>query len=154
MSPPSSRQNYDLIVIGAGSGGIGAALAAARAGLDVLLVEQADRIGGTAVRAGVSIWEPGVGGTGIPFDIYRRLKQLPNAIGVGSIGRHCLWPGAEKCAPYPGGESRLDPQRSYTDTLRRYGATSMTEDEAFVREHWHGVPALERELSYIESLRA
>jgi len=140
MRPPGSRQDYDLIVIGAGSGGIGAALAAARAGLDVLLVEQADRVGGTAVRAGVSIWEMGVGGTGIPFDIYRRLKQLPNAVGVTSIGRHCAWPGPKETVPYPGGESLLDPQRTYTDTLRRYGAGSMAQDEAFVREHWHGVP--------------
>ena len=82
MSLESRRRRYDLIVVGAGSGGIGAALAAGRAGLDTLLLERADRIGGTAVRAGVSVWEMGVGGTGIPFDIYRRLKRMPNAVGI------------------------------------------------------------------------
>ncbi len=71
------EDQYDVIVVGAGSGDIGAALAASRLGLSVLLVEQADGIGGTAVRGGVHIWEMGVGGTGLPFDIYRRLKQLP-----------------------------------------------------------------------------
>jgi len=29
MRPPRNRQDYDLVIIGAGSGGIGAALAAA-----------------------------------------------------------------------------------------------------------------------------
>ncbi len=56
-----SRKHYDAVVVGAGSGGFGAALVAARQGLDVLLIEKADRIGGTAVRSGVTMWEPGVG---------------------------------------------------------------------------------------------
>jgi len=34
----------------------------------------------------------------------------------------------------------IDSNRHYIDTLRRHGARSMREDEAFVREHWHGVP--------------
>ncbi len=42
--------------------------------------------------------------------------------------------------PYPGGESIIDPQRQYPDSLRRYGARSMREDESFVRAQWHGVP--------------
>ena len=130
---------YDLAVIGAGSGGIGAALAGARAGLSVVLIEEADGIGGTAVRAGVNVWEPSVGGTGIPYEIYRRLKRIPNAVGVCSIGRHCLWPAPTESVPFPGGESVIDPTRRYRDTLRRHGARSMREDEAFCREHWHGV---------------
>ncbi|MDF1513609.1 MAG: FAD-dependent oxidoreductase [Anaerolineae bacterium] len=135
MSP-----QYDLIVVGAGSGGIGAALAAARYGIDVLLIEQASLLGGTAVTGGVSVWEMGVGGTGLPFEIYRRLAALPHAAGIDSIGRHCLWPGEREERPYPGGESVIDPDRRYIDTLQRYGARSMQQDEAFVRERWHGVP--------------
>jgi hypothetical protein len=38
------------------------------------VAEQGDCLGGTSVRAGVNCWEPGVGGTGIPFDLYKRLK--------------------------------------------------------------------------------
>ncbi|MFH1008630.1 MAG: FAD-dependent oxidoreductase [Candidatus Latescibacterota bacterium] len=131
----------DCAVVGAGSGGIGAALAAARLGLHTVLVEKADRIGGTAVRRGVHCWEMGAGGTGIPFDIYRRLKRMPNAVGIYSIGRHFLWhdPASEE-PEYPGGETIIDPERRYADTLRRHGARSMKEDEAFCREQWHGVP--------------
>lgn len=132
--------DHDLIVIGGGSGGIGAALAAARGGLSVLLLEKAPQLGGTAVRAGVCCWEMGAGGTGIPFDIYLRLKQIPDAVGIYSIGRHGLWSGPEEERAFPGGESVIDPERGYIDTLRRCGARSMAEDEEFVREHWHGVP--------------
>jgi hypothetical protein len=105
----------------------------------VLLVEAAPTLGGTVVRAGVSVWEMGAGGTGLPFEIYRRLKAIPDAVGIYTIGRHCLWPEPGR-APYPGGESVIDPDRRYLDTLRRHGASSMAADEAFVREHWHGVP--------------
>ena len=132
---------YDCAVVGAGSGGIGAALAAARLGLNTVLIEKADRIGGTAVRGGVHCWEMGAGGTGIPFDIYRRLKRFPDAVGIYSIGRHCLWHDPSSGEPcYPGGETVMDPERRYMDTLRRHGARSMREDEAFCRAHWHGVP--------------
>lgn len=127
-------EHYDLVVIGAGSGGSGAALTAVRLGLSVLLVEKADTIGGTAVRGGVHVWEPGVGGTGIPFDIYRRLKRIPNAVGVYSFGRHLLWH-----SDFPGGEHVIDPSRRYLDSLRRHGARSMALDEALCREHWHGI---------------
>ncbi|MBM3471915.1 MAG: FAD-dependent oxidoreductase [Armatimonadetes bacterium] len=129
----------DLVVVGGGSGGIGAALAAARLGLSVLLVERADTLGGTAVRGGVHCWQPSAGGTGIPFDIYRRLKRLPKAVAITSIGRHCLWPGPQEPYPFPGGENVVDPRRRYIETLQRCGARSMAEDEAFVRECWHGV---------------
>ncbi|HJN17734.1 MAG TPA: FAD-dependent oxidoreductase [Armatimonadota bacterium] len=131
-------RQYDVAVIGAGSGGIGAALAAAREGLAVCLVEKAPVIGGTATRAGVSVWEPGVGGTGIPLDIYRALRPIPQAVGIYTIGRHCLCPGPGE-ERYPGGEAVVDYTRSYVDSLLRHGARSMAEDEAFVREHWHGV---------------
>jgi hypothetical protein len=131
----------DCAVIGAGSGGIGAALAAARLGLNTVLIEKGDRIGGTAVRGGVHCWEMGAGGTGIPFDIYRRLKPIPDGVGIYSMGRHCLWHDPSSGEPcYPGGETVIDPERHYRDTLRRHGARSMREDEAFCRAQWHGVP--------------
>lgn len=131
---------YDLVVVGAGSGGFGAALAAARLGAQVLLVEQSESVGGNAARGGVNCWEPGVGGTGIPFDLYKRLKRRPHAVGIYSFGRHFAWQGPEVSPPFPGGELVLDPARRYLDTLRRFGSPPLREGEAFRREHWHGVP--------------
>jgi len=131
-------EQYDVVVVGAGSGGIGAALAASRMGLATLLVEKADGLGGTAARGGVSMWEPGVGGTGIPFDIYRRLKKIPGAVGVYSFGRHGGWakPGEVR---FPGGEHVVDPSRRYADTLCRYGTGHLRDNEPARREMWHGV---------------
>lgn len=130
-----------LCVVGAGSGGFGAALSAARLGVSVLLVERADTLGGASVRGGVHCWEMGAGGTGIPFDLYRRLKQIPNAIGIYSYGRHCLWYRPE-CEPYPfpGGEQVLDPTRRYLDTLQRHGTRGLAKDETLCRERFHGLP--------------
>ena len=132
---------YDVVVIGGGSGGFGAALAAARLGLTVGLVEKGDCLGGTAVRAGVNCWETGAGGTGIAFELYKRLKKMPNAIGIYSYGRHGAWFRPEQEAyPFPGGEQLIDPNRRYLDTLMRHGSKGMAADEAYCREKWHGLP--------------
>lgn len=139
-STASTPLDYDLAVVGGGSGGFGAALAAARLGLNVVLVERADRLGGNSVRGGVTCWEPGVGGTGIPFDLYRRLYQIPKAVGIYSFGRHLAWFQPDK-EPYrfPGGETVIDPARHYLDSLRRHGLKGLGADEAACREQWHGV---------------
>ncbi len=139
--PAAKELRCELAVIGGGSGGFGAALAAARLGVDVVLVERADCLGGNSVRSGVNCWEMGAGGTGIPFDLYLRLKQQPNAVGIYSFGRHLTWydPKTEPYR-YPGGETVIDPSRTYLDTLRRHGTRGMGADEAKCRELWHGVP--------------
>lgn len=129
---------YDLAVIGAGSGGFGAALTAARLGLRVALIEKGEWLGGNAVRGGVNNWEMGAGGTGVPFDLYCRLRAIPQAIAVTSLRRHMLYtrPGD---TPFPGGEWVVDPTRGYLDTLHRHGTRGMAQDEAAVRERWHSV---------------
>jgi len=48
----------DLIVLGAGAGGMTAALSAAVLGLDVLLVEKTEWVGGTTARSAGSVWVP------------------------------------------------------------------------------------------------
>ena len=131
---------FDLVVVGAGSGGFGAALAAARLGASVLLIEKSESLGGNAARGGVNNWEPGVGGTGIPFDLYKRLKKNTQAVGIYKFGRHFAWQGPEVSPKYPGGELVIDPDARYGDTLRRFGAPPLFAAEAFRREHWHGVP--------------
>lgn len=133
---PEVKERYDLIVVGLGSGGFGAACAAARQGLKVLCIEKASQIGGNAVASGVTMWEPGVGGTGFPFEIYRRLKATPWSAAIYSFGRHFSWDGPQS---FPGGEHVPDLTRRYADTLRRCRGDGKPSDEAFKREHWHGV---------------
>ncbi|MDP6117623.1 MAG: FAD-dependent oxidoreductase [Planctomycetota bacterium] len=133
--------HHDLAVIGGGSGGFGAALAGARLGLSVILIEKGEMLGGNAVRGGVNCWEMGVGGTGIPFDLYRRVKQIPDSIGVYSYGRHGSWyRSKEERYRFLGGEQVIDPSMKYADSLLRHGCEGMGKDEAFCRKYWHGVP--------------
>lgn len=49
----------DVLVAGSGGAGLTAALAAAIEGADVLLVERADRLGGTTALSGGRLWIPG-----------------------------------------------------------------------------------------------
>ncbi|CCE04389.1 conserved hypothetical protein [Bradyrhizobium sp. STM 3843] len=64
QEPPSARQiddveTYDVVVVGAGAGGLTAATIAAADGLSVLLLEQADVVGGTTAISGGMVWIPG-----------------------------------------------------------------------------------------------
>lgn len=134
--PPTGT--VDLCVIGGGSGGFATALAAARRGRSVVLVEKADCLGGNAVRCGVNTWEMGVGGTDIPRTLYERMSAVPGAVGIYSNNRHCCWPHRND-PPFPGGESLIDPSRTYADTLQRHGTRGIVDDAERARELWHGV---------------
>jgi hypothetical protein len=125
-------------VVGGGSAGIGAALAAARLGVDTLLVEKEALLGGTSTVAGVNCWEPVAGATGIPFDIYNQLARIPRAVGIYSLGRHAGHPD-HNTPPFPGGESLVDPSKTYADTLRRGGTQGLMKDAERCRRQWHGV---------------
>ena len=72
----------DLCVVGAGSGGFGAACAAARLGLRVVLVEASRGLGGTSTWAGVNNYEPVAGATGLPWEVYDRLVARPLAVSL------------------------------------------------------------------------
>ncbi|HUW38511.1 MAG TPA: FAD-dependent oxidoreductase [Rhodocyclaceae bacterium] len=52
------RADYDLVVVGAGAGGMTAALVAANEGLKTLLIENSDRVGGTTARSSGTVWIP------------------------------------------------------------------------------------------------
>ena len=62
MKPPAEvapDAAYDVVVVGAGGAGMAAALAAARRGLDTLLIEKTGYFGGSTARSGGGVWIPG-----------------------------------------------------------------------------------------------
>jgi len=60
IAPAQIKDHYDIIIAGAGMGGTGAAVQAARMGRSVLLLEETDWIGGQAMAAGVTSMDEGV----------------------------------------------------------------------------------------------
>ena len=62
ISTPSTPQDtveVDALVVGAGAAGMTAALVGSLEGLDVLLCEKSDRVGGTTATSAGTIWVPG-----------------------------------------------------------------------------------------------
>jgi len=58
MNPSKWDEEVDVVVVGSGAAGMAAAITAAAAGLEVLLVEKTDRIGGSTAISGGAIWAP------------------------------------------------------------------------------------------------
>lgn len=56
--PASIGEAWDVVVVGAGAGGLTAATIAAAEGCSVLLLEQADVVGGTTAISGGMVWIP------------------------------------------------------------------------------------------------
>lgn len=127
----------DVAVVGGGSAGFGAAWSAAHLGSTVVLVEKESMLGGTSTLGGVNNWEPGMGGTGVPYRVYQRLAQIPGAAGVYRFDRHLSWKKPWEKYTFPGGMIETDPCLTYAHTLLRHG--SSMGDEAWFREHCHGV---------------
>ncbi|MGE0384937.1 MAG: FAD-dependent oxidoreductase [Gammaproteobacteria bacterium] len=83
MSEPS-METRDLVVVGSGAGALTAAVTAAHAGLDVLLVEKAAYFGGTSALSGGVAWlplNPHVPAGGEQDSRERALRYLGNVIG-------------------------------------------------------------------------
>src|SRR5262249_20912681 len=54
----SATDEYDVVVLGAGAGGMTAAAVAAAEGLRVLLIEKTSLVGGTTATSGGMVWIP------------------------------------------------------------------------------------------------
>lgn len=55
---PTSARTVDVVIVGTGAGGLTAALLAKSEGLDVLVLEKAEHVGGTSAWSGGVIWAP------------------------------------------------------------------------------------------------
>ena len=58
MSTVTWEREVDVLVVGAGAGGMAAALSAHLGGCSVLLVEKTDRVGGSTAVSGGAVWAP------------------------------------------------------------------------------------------------
>lgn len=102
--------HYDLIVVGGGAGGAGAALTAGRLGLRTLWIEKERALGGTGVQSLVSVWQPAVSEGRLPRELAETLVARGQA--------HYISPDLNTPSGYP--LHRHDPGAVYTDTLRRW----------------------------------
>jgi succinate dehydrogenase/fumarate reductase flavoprotein subunit len=75
------HSEVDLLVLGAGAGGMTAALVAAILGLDVLLVEKTAVVGGTTALSAGSVWVPGSHHSAPGDDADNARRYLRAAIG-------------------------------------------------------------------------
>jgi len=111
--PAQEELEADVCIVGAGSAGIGAALAAGRRGVRVLLVERQEKLGGTGVNGLVCSWEPGPG-CSLAREIFDRMRLLPRATGV---AQH----DPNQSTGFPMGQWYITDGLLYEDSLQRAG---------------------------------
>lgn len=84
MTEPQWDQEVDVLVIGAGAGGMAAAITAQIEGSSVLLVEKSDRIGGATAVSGGAVWAPlnsQSAGVGHPDTFEKVWTYMQNTVG-------------------------------------------------------------------------
>ena len=110
--------SYDVIIVGAGTGGSAAAIQAARMGAKVLLIEDTDWIGGQMTAAAVPNMDEGgvIEDDGIYGEFISKIRQ---AYGNKSIST-CYWSTSSKCFEPSVG------QRILKDMITSSGATLLT----------------------------
>jgi len=78
------KDTVDVVVVGAGGAGMTAALAAARQGLDTILIEKSAYFGGSTARSGGGVWIPGnyaLKAAGEADDLAEAKKYLDSIVG-------------------------------------------------------------------------
>ena len=80
QSATSETRNYDVVVVGAGTGGCSAAIQAARLGLSVALMEESNYVGGQMTGAAVSTMDDKTKTrTGIYLEFITKIKEYYDA---------------------------------------------------------------------------
>jgi succinate dehydrogenase/fumarate reductase flavoprotein subunit len=94
-------QEADVVCVGSGAGGLGAAVAAAEAGAMVILVEKAGVIGGASAISSGQVWtganhlEPGLGLADSEAEVTQYLEGLSNGLAVPALLQTFAMRGAE-----------------------------------------------------------
>ena len=85
--PVTEREQHEVLVVGGGIAGISAAVSAARAGADVLLLERGVLLGGLATAGLISWYEPLCDGRGnqVIGGIAEELIRLAVACGFDNL---------------------------------------------------------------------
>ncbi len=84
MADTQWNRMVDAVIIGSGASGMSAALTARLQGLDVLLIEKTDRIGGSTAISGGAVWIPlnsGSAAAGHPDTFEQVWEYLANTVG-------------------------------------------------------------------------
>jgi glycine/D-amino acid oxidase-like deaminating enzyme len=131
MPSPPRFDAYDVIVVGAGAGGMTAAAVAAVAGGSVLVIEKTDFVGGTTAWSGGMVWIPGnrqmrsAGMTDTPADAAQYLGGTVPEGDNAALREVFLKRGAEAIDYLEANtELRLQPVRVYPDYYPEHpGAT-------------------------------
>jgi hypothetical protein len=79
------KDSYDIVIAGAGTGGCGVAIQAARMGATVLLLEETDWLGGQSIAAGVTSQDyatPILGESGLCQEFYTRIHNYYKNLGI------------------------------------------------------------------------
>lgn len=127
-----AHETYDVIVIGAGAGGMTAAGVAAAEGLRVLVIEKTDYVGGTTAWSGGMVWIPAnskmkeAGLSDSVTDAVRYLSSTVTEPANAGLRAAFLARGPEAVAYLEANtEVRLQPVKVYPDYYpERLGATS------------------------------
>jgi succinate dehydrogenase/fumarate reductase flavoprotein subunit len=84
---PTWQSETDLLVIGAGAGGMTAALVGKLEGLQIILCEKSDMVGGTTATSAGSVWIPGSSQSrkaGVPDSVAAAKTYLAGMLGTGA----------------------------------------------------------------------
>ena len=73
----ASSVPFDVVIVGAGSGGIGAAIGAAKMKAQVLLLDRAPAPGGVVASSWVHNWEPTCGNSPLTRELWSRMREMP-----------------------------------------------------------------------------
>ncbi|WFU38753.1 FAD-dependent oxidoreductase [Bradyrhizobium sp. CB82] len=127
-----AHETYDVIVIGAGAGGMTAAAVAAAEGLRVLVIEKTAFVGGTTAWSGGMVWIPAnaqMREAGLSDSVTHAVQYLASTVpepGNAGLRAAFLARGPEAIAYLEANtEVRLQPVKAYPDHYpERLGATA------------------------------